>query len=187
MKNLIASLVLLAATAASAAAGPDFVSTAPHGKSLAASPGSRDVEPTDDVTFTHDSAALDESARDQLNHVARWLRRNPAKKLVVEGYTDHLGSVDYNEDLATRRAQSVRWYLMKQGVPSDRVVLVVYGEVGADLAGKRLDRRVVMYATSQTPRQIVRASIDNKYALSAAWTERGALFTEARGRAIATR
>jgi len=177
MKPLLASL-LLVLLASPAAAGPDFVTPSPRPNALAASAGTRDFTPEDDVTFAHDSAALTPGAIMQVDSAARWLRSHPRQRIVVEGYADHTGLASYNEDLATRRAQSVRTRLLDRGISSDRIVIAVFGESFADPAGNPLDRRAVMYASDLPTRALVTASLERKLALSAMWTERGALYTE---------
>jgi outer membrane protein OmpA-like peptidoglycan-associated protein len=189
MKTSLASILLCIAS--TAVAGPDFKSRTPRGTSLTASPGTSELMPQDDVVFAHNSSAISESAIAQLDSAARWLRARPGLRVLVEGYTDHLGVAVYNEDLATRRAQAVRMMLMARGVPSDRIVIAVYGEAIADPAGNPLDRRVVLHASNLSVASIVAASLGRKQALSAMWTQGKAAFVETRGtqsiRAVATR
>jgi outer membrane protein OmpA-like peptidoglycan-associated protein len=190
MKTLLAFLIAGLA-AGDVAAGPDFESRNPHGKPLAASSGYNELLPADDVIFKFDSDQLTDSGVAQVDTAARWLAQNRRMTIVVEGYADHVGYADYNEDLATRRAQTVRHALMKRGISSDRVLVVVYGEEVADPAGNPLDRRVIMYASPWPRQQLIRASLGRKQALVAMWTDKNAAFTETRGtsnvKTIATR
>lgn len=178
MKTLIASSILALAT--SAFAGPDFTLRSPRAHSLAASPASSEIGPIDDVVFATNSTRLTDSAHTQIATVARWLRVNPSQRIVVEGYADSVGYALYNEDLATRRADAVRQLLMRHGVPSDRIITVVYGEHVAVGGEHPLDRRVVMYATRLEPKQIAAASFRHRDALSATWTNGKALYIERR-------
>jgi len=184
MKILIASLMLVAG---SAAAGPDFQTPTPKTTKYAASFGTRDILPSDDVTFAFDSANLTEGARGQLDAIARYLKMRGDVHLVVEGYTDDVGSVDYNNDLATRRAQAVREALLERGIASDRLVLAIFGAAMADPGGNPLDRRAIVYATTTPVRQVVTMELDKRHATNAMWTQRNALFTEERGKAVARR
>ncbi|HWO19328.1 MAG TPA: OmpA family protein [Kofleriaceae bacterium] len=180
MKTLLAT-ILLAAIAAPAAAGPDFVTPSPRPRALAASSGVRDIGPQDDILFAFDSHALTSAAQQQLASVAAWLKTHPRYQIVLEGYTDSSGFQVYNEDLATRRAAIARSHLISLGVPASRIVLVVYGEVAARAPLDPLSRRVVMYATEQSPAAVATASLDRKQALRAVWSERdNALFSEQR-------
>lgn len=176
MKTLLATIVL-AALAAPAMAGPDFVTPNHKPRELAASGGAREVAPSDDILFDTDSYALTSTAQQQLASTAAWMKRHPRYRLVLEGYTDGSGPSYYNEDLATRRAALTRNHLIALGVPTDRIVMVVYGEAAARAQIDPLARRVVLYATRLTPQQVAGASIDRKRALSTVWVERDALFT----------
>jgi outer membrane protein OmpA-like peptidoglycan-associated protein len=190
MKTWFAYL-LLAATAAPVAAGPDFVSRSPRPRPLAASHGTSEISPTDDVTFTRDSTFIDEAATAQIDSAARWLRAHPSFHVVLEGYADYTGETAYNEDLALRRASVVRQMLLARGVRQDNVVTVVFGERGARPENATLDRRVVLWTTELPVRDIVDASLDRKRALAVNWWAGGTYFNErvglAPGSGVATR
>jgi outer membrane protein OmpA-like peptidoglycan-associated protein len=179
MKTLLATL-LLAAAVAPAAAGPDFVSSSPAPRPLAASSGTREVAPADDILFDLDSHTLSQQAQERLTTAAAWVKRHPGYRLVLEGYTDGSGSRVYNEDLATSRAAAARNYLRVRGVPADRIVIVVFGESAASAPVDSLSRRVVFYATDRDPREVALASMQHKRALSAVWVDRDVLFNEHR-------
>lgn len=183
MKTLMASLMAFA-LATPAFAGPDFNSKSPRAGELSASPASSEIGPLDDVVFATNETLLGDAAHAQIETAARWLKRHRNERIVLEGYADSVGWSTYNEDLATRRAFNVRQHLIGQGIAADRIIIVVYGEEGAFGGENPLDRRVVMYATKLTPKQIARASIDRKNALSAAWVQGKALFTETRPRTV---
>jgi len=168
MKSLFASL-LIAALASPAIAGPDFVTPTPKPRELAASTGTSEIGPLDDVVFDHDSYALLPVAMTQIERAARWLRSHPNHRLVLEGYADSTGSLDYNERLSTKRAEVVRDQLIRRGVGRDRIVVAVYGEHGATRGDHPLDRRVVMYASTLSADRLAQASIQRKQALTAMW------------------
>lgn len=69
------------------------------------------------VNFAFDSSALDEQARAILNEVAFMLRGTPNARITLEGWTDYIGTDAYNLKLSQRRADAVRDYLVRQGVP----------------------------------------------------------------------
>jgi outer membrane protein OmpA-like peptidoglycan-associated protein len=66
----------------------------------------------DDQLFNYDSADLQASAISQLQKLGTLIKRNPKATFTVEGYTDSLGSADYNLELSQRRADSVKQYLV---------------------------------------------------------------------------
>lgn len=67
----------------------------------------------DDQLFSYDSADLQESAMSQLRKLGTLIQRNPKATFAVEGYTDSLGSPEYNLDLSQRRADEVKKYLVE--------------------------------------------------------------------------
>lgn len=67
----------------------------------------------DDQLFGYDSADLAPSAIEQLQKLGTLIKRNPKAKFSVEGYTDSLGSPDYNLELSQRRADNVKAYLVQ--------------------------------------------------------------------------
>ncbi len=177
MRTVILCSLLFAAPAA---AGPDFHTPSPRGSALTASSGTRDLLPSDDLIFTHNSATLSESGQAQLETVAGYLKVRRDHQLVIEGYADHLGDAAYNIDLSTRRAAATRSYLRALGVPSDRMVIAVFGESVADPAGSSLDRRVIVYASPRTSRDLATNLLDMQGALVASWTTGGTMHTEER-------
>jgi outer membrane protein OmpA-like peptidoglycan-associated protein len=57
-----------------------------------------------------------------------WLEKYPGSKLLVTGYTDLVGTVEYNYTLALKRAQIVGSYLEAQGVKASRMMIASKGE-----------------------------------------------------------
>lgn len=72
------------------------------------------------VLFATGKSDLLPIAREKLNQVAKALTDQGFKSIVVQGYTDSVGSASDNDALSLRRAQSVRDYLVRQGVPSEK-------------------------------------------------------------------
>jgi hypothetical protein len=159
-----------------ASADPDFVGTHARGVDphVAASSGTTPIDPDDDIAFEFGSAVLLPAAYPQIERAGAWLAHHPGHRIVIEGHTDRVGTHEYNQDLATRRAEAVRHHLMKKGIPSDRMVLVIYGEATPD------DRRAVIYASTRPVGEIVAASLDHGHAEVAVWTNKGTLLREAR-------
>lgn len=61
--------------------------------------------------------------------VADYLLKNPGQHVLVSGYTDPIGSHEYNLHLGQRRADSLKDYFTKQGVSPSNVCTVSYGEL----------------------------------------------------------
>jgi outer membrane protein OmpA-like peptidoglycan-associated protein len=62
-----------------------------------------------------------------LDTVARWLKTNEGSSLLIEGHSDALGTKEANRTLAERRAKAALNYLVKQGVPPNRILIMIYG------------------------------------------------------------
>jgi OOP family OmpA-OmpF porin len=101
------------------------------------------------VEFATNSATLSPSSLPILDDVAADLKEHPRLKVELQGHTDSRGADAYNLDLSQRRADSVRNYLISQGVSGLQLVAKGYGESEpiADNAtdlGRAENRRVVM-------------------------------------------
>lgn len=81
-----------------------------------------------DVFFNYDSWKLSEEAMRAIEGDANWLKSNPGKTLMIEGYCDERGTVAYNLVLGERRAKAVRNYLIELGVDPARLTVVSYGK-----------------------------------------------------------
>ncbi|MGE4610962.1 MAG: peptidoglycan-associated lipoprotein Pal [Paracoccaceae bacterium] len=80
------------------------------------------------VLFAVDQSSLSGATIAILNAQAGWLNANPAVTLVIEGHADERGTREYNIALGSKRASSVRDYLVSQGVADSRISVVSYGK-----------------------------------------------------------
>jgi outer membrane protein OmpA-like peptidoglycan-associated protein len=81
-----------------------------------------------DVLFDFNKYSLKPDAREKLAKVSGILLSYPNLKLQVEGYTDSIGSDEYNQKLSEQRADSVRDYLVTQGVAQPNISAAGYGK-----------------------------------------------------------
>lgn len=101
-----------------------------------------------DVKFAFDQSRVPEASYADIRDLADFMQQYPRTTTVVEGYTDNIGTEQYNQRLSERRAEAVRNVLVDQyGVESQRVGAVGYGESNpiADNdtpEGRALNRRV---------------------------------------------
>jgi OOP family OmpA-OmpF porin len=79
------------------------------------------------VNFAFNSSELDGKAMGILNEAAAQLK-NKSGRIVLEGWTDYIGTDEYNARLSQRRADSVKTYLIQQGVPASRLAAVGKGK-----------------------------------------------------------
>lgn len=106
------------------------------------------------VKFESNSDRLLPGAESVLNDAAATLQKNPEIRVEVAGHTDSDGTAEYNESLSSRRAATVRDYLIARGVSADRMTSRGYGESEpvADnntALGKAENRRVVLRITAR--------------------------------------
>jgi outer membrane protein OmpA-like peptidoglycan-associated protein len=100
-----------------------------------------------DVLFATGRADLKSGASGNLNKLVAFLNKYPDRTVVIEGYTDNVGSEDYNQALSERRADSVKSYLAEQGIGAMRLSAAGKGEsdaVGSNdsATGRQQNRRV---------------------------------------------
>ena len=106
------------------------------------------------VFFKYDKSDILPQSYPLLNEVAQILNDNPSIQIRIEGHTDSRGSDSYNKKLSDRRAASVRKYLGDQGVSTNRMTSVGFGEErpiedNATDAGRAANRRVEIHITAR--------------------------------------
>ncbi len=79
------------------------------------------------VYFEYDKSELTGRGLRQMEIVADLLKSDPARKMRLGGYTDSLGTDDYNAKLSKKRAEAVRNKLAELGVPAAQIVTHAYG------------------------------------------------------------
>jgi peptidoglycan-associated lipoprotein len=103
------------------------------------------------VKFGFDTAELSPEAQAAVDEFAAKIKEeNQNVYIEIQGHTDNVGSVKYNEELGLLRAESVRRYLnQKHGFPLHRINVISYGETVAvadnsSRAGRSQNRRVAL-------------------------------------------
>jgi peptidoglycan-associated lipoprotein len=102
------------------------------------------------VTFASGKAIISDEGQAKLTALANQLKSdNQNVYLEIQGHTDSKGSNKANERVGMERANAVRTYLAKQGVPLSRMSSASYGEDApvadnATRAGRAANRRVVI-------------------------------------------
>jgi outer membrane protein OmpA-like peptidoglycan-associated protein len=100
-----------------------------------------------DVLFDFNKYTLKPEAREKLAKVSGILLAYPGLKLQVEGYTDNIGSDEYNQKLSEERADGVKDYLVSQSVSEANVTAQGFGKThfvadNSTDAGRAQNRRV---------------------------------------------
>ena len=76
------------------------------------------------IFFETDKSDVSTDQLGKFSHFIQQVKENPVVRIEVNGYTDTVGSIEYNMKLSERRAGSVVDYLLSQGVPRDQVAIV---------------------------------------------------------------
>jgi outer membrane protein OmpA-like peptidoglycan-associated protein len=102
-----------------------------------------------DVLFAFNKYDLKPEARERLAKISGIVLAYPDLKLQIEGYTDSIGSDEYNQTLSDKRAEAVRDYLVTSGVSMNNVAARGMGKAdpvadNSTAAGRQLNRRVEM-------------------------------------------
>lgn len=101
----------------------------------------------DQVFFQTGLSTLLPESFPQLDSLAAYLKTNPRVKIRIEGHTDQVGDPALNQKLSLDRAFRVREYLVKKGIPGERMAFVGYGDTRPKVVGesekiRQLNRRV---------------------------------------------
>lgn len=101
------------------------------------------------IFFATGSARLLSTSNKALNEIAKIMKDDPNLKLDIDGHTDNVGKDESNMTLSQNRANSVKAYLVKQGVDESRLNATGYGETqpiadNKTAAGRAKNRRVEM-------------------------------------------
>lgn len=108
----------------------------------------------DSVKFPVDSAKLSPEAQERLTSFIEQLKNdNRNVYLEIQGHTDARGPATLNQRLGAERAEAVRLFMSRHGVPLNRMATISYGkeEPVADNKtrdGRAQNRRVVLVVMS---------------------------------------
>ncbi len=99
------------------------------------------------VNFDFNSAKITPESYPILYDAAKILLQNPNLNVEIHGYTDNIGSDEYNKKLSQKRAEAVKNYLISKGINPDRLKAVGYGEsnpIGDNntAEGRAMNRRI---------------------------------------------
>jgi outer membrane protein OmpA-like peptidoglycan-associated protein len=81
------------------------------------------------INFDFDKADIRPDSEPILDEAIRVIGEQDGDfAVVLEGHTDSIGTMGYNQELSERRAESVRRYMVDHGVPTEKIRSVGYGE-----------------------------------------------------------
>src|SRR5215468_9387281 len=82
----------------------------------------------DTVHFETDSPELTPEGRSIVNAQAVWLRQYSSYPILIEGHADERGTREYNIGLGNKRSETVKNFLISQGIDPRRLRTVSYGK-----------------------------------------------------------
>jgi len=100
-----------------------------------------------DTMFDSGVSVVKSEAQNEITQVATVLNKYPESIIIVRGHTDSVGSDTANQDLSENRSQAVKTILVEQGVNTDRILTIGYGETepvssNDTEVGRQANRRV---------------------------------------------
>ncbi len=107
------------------AEAPKAAEQAPEAPKEAAAKAEAGLQP---IYFDFDKSLIRDDARTVMKANAAYLKANPKVKIKIEGNCDVRGTIEYNQALGQRRAQSAKKYLTDLGIKSSRISLISYGK-----------------------------------------------------------
>ena len=99
------------------------------------------------VQFDTNMDTIKEAYSGELSRFAHVMENHPELKVTIEGHTDNTGKEDSNLELSRKRAESVRRFLVAQGIDASRIDVQGYGQTrpvadNRTAEGKQKNRRV---------------------------------------------
>jgi len=116
----------------------------------------------EEINFEFNSAILSDGYPTLLR-ISELLQQHRDYKIQVQGHTDYVGSVAYNEKLALARAGTVRDFLTKYGAAANQVAVSGQGKRNPEVPnttkeGRFINRRVVLTVTDGSGKIIAAGS-----------------------------
>jgi outer membrane protein OmpA-like peptidoglycan-associated protein len=117
-----------------------------------------------DVLFGTGRSDLTSGGTNTLDKLVVFLNNYPDRNVVIEGHTDDVGRHEMNQTLSQHRADSVKFYLVQQGIRHKRLAASGMGETqpiadNQSPSGRQQNRRVEVIINN--PQSVVPAASTN--------------------------
>lgn len=105
------------------------------------------------IHFETNKSNLKSTSFDELNKLVAFLKEDVERKIEIQGHTDDVGTVAYNQKLSSDRANAVLEYLVAQGIARERLIAVGKGSSqplipNVSEESRRINRRVEFLFTN---------------------------------------
>ncbi len=99
------------------------------------------------IFFEYDSYELLQESIVELDRLVEFLKTNGNLEIEIQGYTDNVGTPEYNQELSEKRAMSVYQYLISNSINKTRLSYIGFGETQAiadneSEEGRAMNRRI---------------------------------------------
>lgn len=99
------------------------------------------------IFFEFAKAELLEQSKTELMRIVVFMNKQPKLNVEIHGHTDNIGDTENNLQLSKLRAESVKKYMVNQGILTNRIVIKYFGkdrpiESNNTLLGRKINRRV---------------------------------------------
>ena len=84
--------------------------------------------PVKDIFFNFDDATILANQKKTVDGNFTYLKAHPEMKVTIAGNCDERGTEEYNLALGERRADTVKSYLVAEGIATDRISTISYGK-----------------------------------------------------------
>lgn len=115
----------------------------------------------ENILFAFNSAELQPGGEMTVTRIADYLNNYPNRFVLIEGFTDSVGSNEYNQKLSRQRAESVQRSLVRHGVSPRRISVAGLGEAypvapNTTEAGRQQNRRVEIIIANEDGKPILK-------------------------------
>jgi|GEM_PF-4663424 len=119
------------------------------------------------ILFDFDKHHITAEGASLLEEVVDFMDKVECTEIVLQGHTDWIGSLAYNQTLSTNRTRAVRGHLMDLGVPENLLQIAWFGEEKPQAdnvsdEGRQLNRRVEVVVTYVQKQEVVLEVIEEE-------------------------
>jgi outer membrane protein OmpA-like peptidoglycan-associated protein len=114
-----------------------------------------------DVLFETGQSTIRSEGLKSIQDLAEFLREYPERNIMIEGFTDSIGTESFNQELSNNRANSVKAELVSRRINPNRISTIGYGlkfpvADNASNAGRQQNRRVEIIISDQDGKVVPR-------------------------------